>query len=78
MRTEILNQIEKERERQDLKWGGPAHDDRHDERDWLHYLEHQLFGYVRASTIWEGRARLLKLAALTVAVIESIDRQEKK
>lgn len=64
--------IRAERARQDLQWGGPAHDDGHAVEDWCSYIGRQLyFVEVRPPV----RDRLVKIAALAVAAIESLDRQ---
>lgn len=61
-----------ERHRQDEQWGGPAHDDTHDEDEWAGYIEYQ----VRKINRSEGpeREAFVKIAALAVAAIQSIDR----
>ena len=68
-----------ERPRQDTKWGGPAHDDRHRPIDWLNFITKQV---QRAKSFDEGlyrvrhtyRQRLVKIGALAVAALESFDR----
>jgi len=63
-----------ERKRQDAQWGGPAHDDSHNIWDWLHFIDLQV-GKTREGPI-DQRARLVKIAALALAAIESIDRKD--
>lgn len=63
-----------ERERQDHKWGGPAHDDRHSSFEFIDYVLDQV-GIARNEKSSKHRARLLKIAALAVAAIEVIDRK---
>ncbi len=82
---EILDEIIAERERQDVKWGGPEHDDNHRLGDWLQFIEdradYQRFVLEhpeRASDspyLSDYRATLIKIAALAVAAIESFDRK---
>lgn len=75
----VYQDIEDERERQDAQWGGPEHDDQHSYWDWLDYIERQS---VRCQTaglarnIPEMRARLIKIAALSVAAVQSLDRKQ--
>ncbi len=56
--------------------GGPSHDDEHPLADWLDFLQIQLTGI--SGDAGQARARLLKVAALSVAAIESLDRQAGK
>lgn len=66
--------IEAERVRQDAQWGGASHDDGHPMLDWLDFIDHQI---TRARGLpHQIRDRLVKIAALAVAGIESIDRYE--
>jgi len=70
----ILEEIAAERTRQDEKWGGPEHDDEHSIDDWECFiLEHlnRVQGYDDA----HGRKQLIRVAALAVAAIESLDRR---
>lgn len=79
----IVLDIFAERDRQDAQWGGPDHDDSHQAREWLGYVEHQLDAarnealdddYVNLVDPEHYRQRLVKIAALAVAAIESLDR----
>ena len=76
----VLPDILAERSRQDAQWGGPAHDDAHTPADWLDILDGQL---QRAAG--EGserpeealpllRARLVKIGAVALAALQSLDR----
>lgn len=76
-----------ERLRQNRQWGGPDHDDRHEPDDWLKFIEHQVTkakAEVGKSATdggdgdpsFEVRDRLVKIAALACAGIDSIDRKE--
>lgn len=88
-RAGVFDEVGDERKRQDEQWGGPEHDDAHALRDWLTFIEKQVGaarmrqedqnsrpdiagGYLHVP---ELRRRLVKIAALAVAGIESIDRQ---
>jgi hypothetical protein len=88
MTDELRAEIEAERARQDAQWGGPAHDDEHSLWDWFGYIKRQVtlagFGaewaHLRGKSITSSmqRERLIKIAGLAVAAIESLDRKEKK
>ncbi|MGI9449784.1 MAG: hypothetical protein ACR2QH_03940 [Geminicoccaceae bacterium] len=74
----ILDEIRKERERQDDKYGGPDHDDIHYPGDWCLILTKYL-GRAAAETIGGSdetafRDAMIKLAAVAVAATESFDR----
>lgn len=75
--TETMNpvfaEVAAERLRQDEQWGGAKHDDGHESADWWEFILHQ-YQNVNAQT---HRERLVKVAALAVAGIESFDRQAK-
>lgn len=66
--------VRNERKRQDEQWGGADIDDKNTTRDWLRHLEKQL-AVVRCMHCYK-RARFVKIAALAVAAIESIDRRK--
>lgn len=73
-RAAIFHDIDTERAVQDAKWGGPEHDDKHVIGDWVGYIrdhaERAQFGRMS-----ESRRQMVRVAALAVAAIESIDRQ---
>lgn len=74
MRNEALfDEITKEREYQDGKWGGPTHDDLHDEEEWMDILEHYATGGDEG--LHDFRTSMVKVAAIAVAAIESYDRK---
>jgi hypothetical protein len=58
-----------ERKRQDAQWGGPVHDDGHDNDEWAEFIARQMWRFRRK------RENFVKVAALAVAAIESIDRK---
>lgn len=77
---DVFSDIRYERERQDAQWGGPEHDDEHDPKDWLHFIDKQTIAGVFDVELGEQepgsyRMRLVKIAALAVAAIESHDRK---
>lgn len=80
----ILFDIIAERVAQDKQWGGPEHDDAHRGVDWLRYINRQstlacnetLSDDASEVVDPEGyRARMVKIAALAIAAIESHDRK---
>ena len=72
--TKIFAEIVEERHKQDAQWGGPDHDDSHDDVDWIRYIEYQLSS-ISAYPDPITRERYLKVAALAVAAISSLDRK---
>jgi len=79
--NKVFDDIRIEREAQDIRWGGEAHDDQHAPEEWLDFIWRQvdrandLIG-TRADE--EYRKRLIKIAALAVAAVESLDRYHEK
>lgn len=77
----VLQQIAAERKRQDRQWGGASHDDEHEPKDWLKYIdEHRVRAQKVASHLKDSdayRHRLVVIAALAVAAIEAHDRRPK-
>lgn len=72
--VKVIDQIIQERKNQDRQWGGPEHDNTHDKDDWLRFIHYQFIcADARDSNL---RSRLIKIAALAVAAVESIDRKE--
>ncbi len=72
---EVFDLIRDERARQDAQWGGPEHDDTHTAFDWMTYIQKQLDKYGRAQAFELERDAFVKIAALAVAAIESLDRK---
>lgn len=70
----IWDEIQNERQRQDKQWGGAEHDDLHLMSDWFRYIQRQMFG-VDTCYPTQLRYKLIKIAALAVAAIESCDRK---
>lgn len=74
-REKVYDELDAERERQDRQWGGASHDDEHSIDDWRRLrlgFEGKAF---RAQTYEEARAQVVKIAALAVAQLESLDRR---
>lgn len=67
-----------ERDRQDQKWGGPRHDDRHSVMDFVRYIRNYA-GWAEqmadGNSLLKARRRLVQVAALAVAAVEMIDRR---
>lgn len=79
----VLADVTAERERQDEKWGGPAHDDAHTPGDFLCFIREHA---VRAEQALRGepvrehddfREQMVRVAALAVATLEQWDRHWK-
>lgn len=68
----ILGEIAAERARQDVKWGA-EHDDKHSVDEWDYMIGYYL-QRVRIMAPRQRRVNLIKVAALAVAAIESMDR----
>lgn len=76
----VVLDVMAERDRQDAQWGGPVHDDTHNVFDWTRYIEQQIakLGDLpegQLPTPEDARFRLVKIAALAFAAIESHDRE---
>lgn len=86
----VLFEIAKERGRQDAKWGGPAHDDKHKTKEFADFIalradRIRVFMHVNPEAdgttklAYRGetpRSILVEIAALAVAAVESIDRKQ--
>lgn len=80
-RDTIIARILAERSLQFQQWGGDAHDDAHDPLDWIILIEKQL-GEARLVGVFSDEVatsafcrRLVKIAALAIAGLESIARK---
>lgn len=77
MSLKTLFDICREREAQDLEHGGPEHDDCHAAYDWLVFISKQERHALVAESIRDQatvRERLVKIAALACAALDSLDR----
>lgn len=68
-----LNDIGVERAKQDIKWGGPEHDDRHSVLDWVGFIATQLEKVMKPGA--DFNQRMIKIAALAIAAMESRSRK---
>lgn len=74
----IFADVAIERLSQDKKWGGPKHDDKHSARDFVMFIQEK--SNIAATKAyyadWDDvRKRLIQVAALAVAAVESLDRK---
>ncbi len=76
-RVEIFTNIEQEREKQDLEWGGAIHDDEHSLEDWIDFIDAQINRAEEcdSTNLLCVRERLIKVAALSIAAFERFDRR---
>lgn len=79
---DILNAIAAERDYQTRRWGVEADDTKNEPNDWVAYISHHAtrwfsggFAPYDFGTVEAFRAQMVKVAALAIAAIESIDRQ---
>ena len=72
--SRALTDVLSERHRQDLKWGGPEHDDEHVPTEWKKFIEARL-GYGLNVRLKPYRQRMVEIAALAIAALESFDRK---
>jgi hypothetical protein len=86
----IFSHIKIERRKQDEQWGGPAHDDEHCRFDWLRFIEMYTAqanvaaltsmypdNELVATSIARYEKKLIQIAALAVAAIQSSRRKRK-
>ena len=80
-REAIFHEIVAERGRQNEKHGGPQHDDTHSIYDWVLFMRGRLCDAAEArgaAAAGIRRRKLIQVAALAVAAIESMDRRPKE
>jgi hypothetical protein len=70
----VLHEVLKEREYRDNMWGGSLYDDTETEVNWSAYITEYANAQGRAMT-YDFRKRMVKVAALAVAAVESYDRK---
>lgn len=68
----IFRQILDERNQQNERWGGPAHDSNHTTKDWERYIQKHLERWMN-ETGQDKRYAMIRVAALAVAAIEAYD-----
>lgn len=78
---EIFDEILRERERQDAKWGGQKHDDKHNHLDWVTFVGSHSAASLTLSLAPEVSKgmwfenQMVRVAALAVAAIQSSRRK---
>lgn len=75
---QVLEEVLQERTRQNEIWGGSEHDDSHSVYEFLGFIWQRIKGAdegIRANSYSLVRKKLLQIAALSVAAIESLDRK---
>ena len=79
--TELLRSVYDEMARQDDKWGGAEHDDQHPTQTFCGWIQNyagwaaQMSDGCGTEGRTKARRRLVQVAALAVAAVESIDRK---
>lgn len=73
-RESIYREIDQERAAQDRKYGGPAHDDKNDASQWADAIQDHAEQATNAADDHTYRRQMIRVAALAVAALESLDR----
>jgi hypothetical protein len=55
----VYDEIREEREAQDRKWGGPAHDDEHTPIDWIRFI----VDHVEVTAMGKGARSIVSICA---------------
>lgn len=74
----LFGQISRERVRQDEEWGGAEHDDEHEPLDWVRFIRKQcgiIANPPETGIVGGYESRMVKIAALAIAAIESYRRR---
>lgn len=78
MKESILDEIRRERDRQDEQYGGASHDDMHTIFDWVALItKHTGRAALDLPTDSRFRYQMVRVGALAVAAIEWFDRRLK-
>ena len=64
-----------ERIKQDTSWGGQTHDDKHSDEDWDEFIVEYAEANSPRTINLKFRQRMVAIAALALAAIESRDRK---
>ena len=75
--TDVYDEIRDERQRQDAKWGGAEHDDGHTVEEFVGFITKHA-GRAVETEPHEQRRQMIRVGALAVAVVEKIDRHQKR
>lgn len=83
-RQTILAEIDSERAHQQQRWGDQADDTINKPNDFVAYISHYAtrwfpggFAPYDAETVADFRRRMIQVASIAVAAVESVDRQGK-
>lgn len=79
-RDSIIEEVIEERKHQDEKWGGSVHDDLHSGSQFINLIKSYVEKAIAAGRYnrkQKMRKRLVQVAALVIAAIESFDRYHK-
>lgn len=72
----VIEEVVAERSWQDEKWGGPAHDDTHSVQEFVAFIHEHVEKAIAPGTSPDKTcSRLVEVAALAVAAVESIRRR---
>lgn len=77
-RRRILREVNAERRKQALKYGGDLHDDGHGIKDFAWMIQQEARYMERWDSERDGREKAVRVAALAFAAIEKIDRKSSK
>jgi hypothetical protein len=73
----VLAEVAQERMAQDAEWGGPEHDDMHGPHAWVEFIDARCDkAFIHSDSNAEYRRRMIQIAALAVAAVESLDRSK--
>lgn len=72
--SRVLLDVLEERKRQDAKWGGPEHDDLHTAAEWREFRDRFEGEAIAVCDYQAARESVVKIAALAIAQVESLDR----
>lgn len=81
LQENILREIQQERTHQDALHGGPKKDDQHTPADWVAILARHLglaVGDAAVIDVVRYRRQLIRVAAVAVAAVESLDRRSQR
>lgn len=75
VRDEVAAEIQRERDYQDEKWGGPEGDDKRTPAEFAGYIMEYLLASTERAARHDIRTRLVKVSALAAAAVEAMDRR---
>lgn len=85
LRQQIVNEVLSEREYNEEKWGNEADDTKNRPNDWIAYIASYStrwftggFSPYKPHEVLDFRKCMIKVAAIAIAAVESLDRQQEK